>query len=105
MKFLPKKSCDKDDFHSSRDTALPYSPLSRLHGPQGLVFPRYYEIFGKYRQLLAQEQGIFICLKLLLSVEMNKRSSPLSFSIWDPFYFTLKFAVGGGVNYILFLQD
>ena len=32
--------------------------------------------FWKKRQLLAQEQEIFVCLKLLLSVEMNETLSP-----------------------------
>ena len=30
----------------------------------------------KKRQLLAQEQGIFVCFKMLLSVEINKTLSP-----------------------------
>ena len=47
MKFLPKKSCDKDDFHPSRDAVLLYGPLEGLHGPHGLVFTEYYEIFWK----------------------------------------------------------
>ena len=55
VKFLPKKSCDKDDFHPSRDAALLYSPLDGLHGPHGLVFTKYSDIFCKKRQLLTQE--------------------------------------------------
>ena len=44
-------------------------------------WPRIYMIlrhFLKERQLLAQEQGIFVCLKLLLSVEINETSSPFN---------------------------
>ena len=78
VKFLPEKSCDKDDFHPSRDAALLYGPLDGLHGPHGLVFTEYSEVFWKNRQLHSQKQGIFVCLKLLLSVEMNTTSIPFS---------------------------
>ena len=76
VKFPPKTSCDKDDFHPSRDAALLYSPQDSLHGPHSLVFTQYSVIFWKKRQVLAKEYGIIVCLKLLLSVEMNKKSSP-----------------------------
>ena len=73
---MTKRSCDKDDFHPSRDAALLYSPLHGPHGHLGLVFTQYSEIFSLQRQLLAQEQGIFVCFKMLLSVEMNETLSP-----------------------------
>ena len=38
VKLPPKKSGDKDNFPPSRDSALLYTPLYGLHGPQGLVF-------------------------------------------------------------------
>ena len=66
MKYPPKKSCDLENFQPSRDAALLYSPLDGIHGPDGLVF----------MQLLGQEQGIFVCLLLLLCVEINNTLSP-----------------------------
>ena len=44
LKFPPQKSCDKDNFHPSRDAALLYSPLDSLHGPHSLVFTQYSEV-------------------------------------------------------------
>ena len=56
VKFLPNKSCDKDNFHPSRDAALLYSPLESrldgLNGPHGLVFKEYSEIFWKKDRFL-----------------------------------------------------
>ena len=65
MKYPPKKSCDLDNFRPGRDATLRYSPLDGLHGPVGLVF----------MQLLGQEQRIFVCLLLLLYVEINNTLS------------------------------
>ena len=67
-----------DDFHPSRDAALLYISLDGLYGPHGLVFTQYSEIFRTKRQLLSQEQGIFVCLKLLLTGEKNEALCPFA---------------------------
>ena len=40
------------------------------------IFISKYELFRWEGQLLAQEKGKFVCLQLLLSVDLNKTSKP-----------------------------
>ena len=76
MKCLPKKKLWQRRLPSKQGCCPPVRSPRWCPWPP---WPRIYRIlwnFLKKRQLLAQEQGIFVCLKLLLSVEITKTSSP-----------------------------
>ena len=72
---MTKKSCDKDDFHPSRDAALLTVPSMAPMATLALYLHNSLK-FSDKKQLLAKKPGIFVCFKMLLSVEMNKTLSP-----------------------------